>query len=87
MRVDMDERDNPFAEVRSNKDRLLARVDPFHRPGGLLNFRASIIWSCVPELIIFTVVATIVVVIDNFHGLDLPITLLSVLGVVLGFIM
>lgn len=81
---------NPFAEVQHKGLSERYRVDPFHPAGGLLHIKGSIVFSTIPQLLFFTATAATVCVVNNYAPtrgvLQLPTTLISVLGTVLGFI-
>ncbi|KAM0748977.1 UPF0187-domain-containing protein [Meredithblackwellia eburnea MCA 4105] len=62
--------------------------DIYHPPGGLAHIRNSIIWSIIPELLFFIIVATVVCVVSEFtsHPLQIASTVLTVFGTALSFI-
>ncbi|KAH9822563.1 Bestrophin, RFP-TM, chloride channel-domain-containing protein [Melampsora americana] len=77
---------SPFHEKREiEREQIL--LNPFRSPSTLLFFRAITLWAIWPSIAFFTAWATLVILIDrDVTSLQLPPTLLTVLGTVIGFV-
>jgi len=65
-------------------------IDPFKGPSALLFIKAFTLWSIYPEIIFLTAWAAMLVLLDRFIpglSLELPPTILTVLGTVIGFVL